>query len=251
MTVALVEDNEYDLVVEALYAFREKKVAALQEAGQHAATSSFTARDFGIPQIDAILTRLDAKPPQDVVDAILANSNFKIPFKGAPEHARGNTAVLVHLDDSGHFVGPHGDRASGLNVVEIDLEREAYRAIMAEASKAKWHPPEYTGNDIDADILRWLREEYVPHAAVPPAGEIGIRMEGGVIQSVWTDRPMDVVVIDYDTEGCSADELFDMPQDDGRTSECIVQEYAADVMPEECQRIRAALDAREPEGPRP
>lgn len=114
-----------------------------------------------------------------------------------------------------------------------------------------------------ADALRALRhhatqqELYEAHRAAdevlaaydaqpePAPGQIGIRMEGGVVQAVFTDRPMDVIVLDYDTDGADPDDLFDMPQDDGSTEECLVSEYPADVMPAECARIAAALDARD------
>lgn len=79
-------------------------------------------------------------------------------------------------------------------------------------------------------------------------GAVGIRMEGGLIQSVWADRPINVTVIDYDTEGASEDNLFDMPQDNGSTAECYVSEYPAAVMPDECERIKRALASRETAG---
>lgn len=69
-----LNDNEYELMVEALFTLRERKVAALQEAGKHEATRSFTARDFGVPKIDALLARLDAKPPQDQLVIVAANT---------------------------------------------------------------------------------------------------------------------------------------------------------------------------------
>ncbi len=162
----LLNDNEYELMVEAMYALRERKVAALNEAKQHPATQSFTARDFGMPQIDALLTRLDAKVPEAL-----------------------------------------------------------------QASDARLN--------------------------ATPAAEIGIRLEGGVIQSIWANAPVNVLVIDYDTEDRAEDELFDMPQSDGSTSACVIKEFAADVMPKECDRIRAVSKARvsedddEVEGMRP
>lgn len=81
--------------------------------------------------------------------------------------------------------------------------------------------------------------------------EIGIRMEGGAIQSVWSNQPVNVLVIDYDAEDRPGDELSDMPQDDGRVSPCVIDEFQADVMPDECRRIREARVPHEPEGPRP
>lgn len=158
---AVFADGGFELVVEALCKLRERKQEALLEASRHPATSTLTARDFGIPQIDTVLARLAATP--------------------------------------------------------TDSSRD----------------------EVNGQLL------------APASGQIGIRLEGGAIQSVWADRPMDVVVIDYDAGDRPGEELFDMPQEDGRTSQCFVEEYAVSVMPEECQRIRAALDSRELRGPRP
>lgn len=107
--------------------------------------------------------------------------------------------------------------------------------------------------------LSFAEAEAALAKASTPTPEVGIRLEGGAIQSIWADQPLNVLVVDYDTEDGSVGEedLYDLPQDDGRTSECIIHEYAADVMPEENTRIRKAriehVDAVEdaPEGPSP
>jgi hypothetical protein len=47
---------------------------------------------------------------------------------------------------------------------------------------------------------------------------LAIILHGGLVQCVISDTPEafgGVVVIDYDTEGCSEDELTDVPQGDG------------------------------------
>lgn len=68
--MALISDDEYELVTEALCALRETKVAAWHVAQQIPGTQSFTARDFGVPQIDALLTRLGAEVPMEGSDAV-------------------------------------------------------------------------------------------------------------------------------------------------------------------------------------
>lgn len=139
----------------------------------------------------------------------------------------------------------------------IDLNTVAMQRMEKAASESTWIPPEYSANDWQADVCQFLRDGET--AFSPPAPEIGIRMEGGAIQSIWADQPLNVMVIDYDTEDAPAGEedLYDLPQDDGRTSTCLIHEYPADVMPEENARIREArtqhVDADEdaPESPSP
>lgn len=80
-------------------------------------------------------------------------------------------------------------------------------------------------------------------ATEPP--RVCIRMEGGLVQSVFSDVPMNFIGIDYDTDGADDDEVFPMPQGDGRTSDCFLSQYPADVMPEEVARIVAAIEAHE------
>ena len=93
------------------------------------------------------------------------------------------------------------------------------------------------------DYFFALRERVRSEGTTAP--RLGIRLEGGVIQSTFSDAPVDIIVIDYDTDGADEDDLFPMPQDDGDTSPCYLQEYASAVMPEEIKRIVAAIEAHE------
>ncbi|MDQ1090665.1 hypothetical protein QE400_000078 [Xanthomonas sacchari] len=152
-------DDEYELVVESILLLRAQKSKALREAGLHPSTQIFTAHDFGIPAIDALLQRLDAEP---------------------------------------------------------------------------------SATDVDVD-----------HSA---PGEVGIRIEGGVVQTVWSDRALNVTVIDYDVDDVPADQLTELPQDEaGTTAECVVSQFASSVMPLECDRINRAVREHGaiPEGFRP
>lgn len=56
-----LSDAELELLIEALGAKLEDKRAAFELAQRHPATSTFTERDFGIPQINALLLRIEAK----------------------------------------------------------------------------------------------------------------------------------------------------------------------------------------------
>lgn len=66
-----------------------------------------------------------------------------------------------------------------------------------------------------------------------PAVQVGIRIEGGRVQSVFTDVPGTATVIDYDTDGCEDAELVTI---DGRSKASVTQ-HATDVMPDEFTRL--------------
>lgn len=82
----------------------------------------------------------------------------------------------------------------------------------------------------------------------PPRPQVGLRIEGGIIQSAFSDVPVDLSEIDYDCEGSNEDELFPMPQDDDNTTTftlCHLREYSTAVMPVEIKRIVEAIEAHE------
>lgn len=70
---------------------------------------------------------------------------------------------------------------------------------------------------------------------------VGIRMEGGIVQSVFADRAVQVDVIDYDTEGSDPERLFLLDQDDGSEEACFINRYDAAVLPDEFTAIDQAL----------
>jgi hypothetical protein len=58
--------------------------------------------------------------------------------------------------------------------------------------------------------------------ATPPDTPVLIVVEGGLIQSVITDAPIAVTVIDYDTECADDDEICEVPQSDGSMEDAFV-----------------------------
>ena len=64
-----------------------------------------------------------------------------------------------------------------------------------------------------------------------------VTVEGGVVQSVVADRPaeLDVVVLDYDTQGAGEDAIEYITQPDGSKSD-------AEVIPIETEHPRISLD---------
>lgn len=87
--------------------------------------------------------------------------------------------------------------------------------------------------------------------AVDESPRIGIRMEGGVIQSVFTDREATVYVIDYDVEDAAPLEGYEdenqgvceLEQDDGQTEECVLSRHGAEQAAHWFPRMDAALQA--------
>ena len=98
----------------------------------------------------------------------------------------------------------------------------------------------------------------VPEALVRELGDaeptrVGIRLEGGAIQSVFSTAPAQVDVINYDLDdappqGYETDThlVGAFPRSDGGWNECVLVRYDADVMPAEFPKIdRAFANARE------
>jgi hypothetical protein len=134
--------------------------------------------------------------------------------------------------------------------IAIDLEHESYRSIMGEATKAKWHPPEYTANDVQADILQWLQDHYVPNGPGEAATSVVVTIEGGVVSSLIADGSLHATVIDYDDVTDLAD-LRDVPQADGRTCTAVVTERSVEVDPARVAELKGLIDAEPASGMRP
>lgn len=87
--------------------------------------------------------------------------------------------------------------------------------------------------------------------AVDERPRIGIRLEGGVIQSVFADREATVYVIDYDVEDAGPPEGYEdedqgvceLEQDGGQTAECVLSRYGAETASHWFPRMDAALQA--------
>lgn len=90
-------------------------------------------------------------------------------------------------------------------------------------------------------------------AALPPVlPRIGIRMEGGVIQSVFSDAAAMIYVIDYDVEDAAPPQGFEdedhavcqLEQDGGGEEECVLRRYETEVTPAWFGRMDTALATR-------
>lgn len=80
-------------------------------------------------------------------------------------------------------------------------------------------------------------------AFVPP--RIGINFTGGVIQSVFSDAPAELMVIDYETDMVDEDRIVTLTQDDGSESEAYAQIFGVDIMPGEYDKYAPTIHAAE------
>lgn len=78
----------------------------------------------------------------------------------------------------------------------------------------------------------------------PPAVRIVIGLDGGLIQGVTANAPVEFLVYDYDVEGCSEDEVVSRPGLDGGEVEVFdAGSYPAAVDPKIVAKIYASLDS--------
>lgn len=86
---------------------------------------------------------------------------------------------------------------------------------------------------------------------------LGIVIEGGLIQSVVTEHPeickdLDIIQIDYDTEGADPEDLFEVPQDKaGRTETAFISEHAVEQENIRLREVYEDFQAKEDTRPGP
>jgi len=62
--------------------------------------------------------------------------------------------------------------------------------------------------------------------------KVVITLDGGIVQDILSDVPIDVIVIDYDVEGIEEDRLTQIPQTpDASMEPAYTVEQSANVMP--------------------
>lgn len=73
-----------------------------------------------------------------------------------------------------------------------------------------------------------------------------ITIEGGIVQSVTSDSPIEIVKIDYDTEGSGPEDgVVELDQGGGRTASAFVSMGHTDVDADEVARVfEAAAQAK-------
>lgn len=142
------------------------------------------------------------------------------------------------------------DMKSYLIVVESEFVRDIQIATVPEADQLSDDWTDGSGQLVLGTYSAQTEEAAIEQAALEhhlsgdtlmaypmaaPAVQLGIRLEGGRIQSVFANVPATATVIDYDTDGCAADELVTI---DSR-AKALVSSIEADVLPEEIARLAA------------
>lgn len=144
-------------------------------------------------------------------------------------------------------------KKSYLVVVDSEFVRDTQLATVPEADHESddWIDATgqivlgtYTAEEEDKAIEAAANEHHLSgdtlsaYQMAPSEVHVGIRMEGGNIQSVFTDHPTKVVFIDYDTLAYEEEELIEMEP----RSKAYVSVSQADVMPEEFVDLKAILE---------
>lgn len=70
---------------------------------------------------------------------------------------------------------------------------------------------------------------------------IFVKISGGRVQGAVSDVPIDVEVLDYDTDGVEDDELYAVPEKNGEIDDCIVYSEQPLVDPAYCDEIETAI----------
>lgn len=56
---------------------------------------------------------------------------------------------------------------------------------------------------------------------------IAVTLEGGLVQSVLAEEPVEVIVVDYDVEGASEDEIIEIFDDE----QAVLRKFEAEINP--------------------
>jgi len=71
--------------------------------------------------------------------------------------------------------------------------------------------------------------------------KVVIACDGGLVQDVCANMPVEFAMIDYDNDGVEDDRLTAIPQDDGTTPEACAYTGAADVLPARVDQLFKAI----------
>lgn len=139
-----------------------------------------------------------------------------------------------------------------LIVVTSEFVRDAQLATVPEADHESDDWTDATGQLVLGTYAAQTEDQAIENAALEhhlsgdtltayplqaSAVKVGIRIEGGRVQSVFTDVPGAATVIDYDTDGCDEDQLVTIDDE----SKASVTQSATDYMPDEFERLGAFL----------
>ena len=134
-----------------------------------------------------------------------------------------------------------------------EIKVQAWRQAQQLPATQSFSRADFGIERIDALLAKLdvtIKEDTVPYE--PPAPRIGIKIEGGVIQSVFSNQDAQIYVIHYDKDDIAdavahdgyQDEdagICQLEQDGGHFAECLLQRYGAELAPSWFPRMDAAL----------
>jgi hypothetical protein len=167
------------------------------------------------------------------------------------------TRKFGNADVAGHWPSTQQEPAamtSNLPVISYEELAAALRAMMAYVGTLKV-PRDTFGRMNRISGLAPAHKAIAAldaHENKPPVPRVCIKLEGGVIQNVFSDTGAKIYVLDYDVEDAAPPEGFEdedhavcqLEQDDGDSAECVLQRYEADIVPVWFGRMDASLAAR-------
>jgi hypothetical protein len=71
--------------------------------------------------------------------------------------------------------------------------------------------------------------------------KIVVVMEGGLLQCVLSTEPVEIAVIDYDTEGADLEGIKPIPQSDGKFADAYVRIEGAEINLERVEELFTAV----------
>jgi hypothetical protein len=140
-------------------------------------------------------------------------------WKAEQQSAAETAAAEARSDVLGGDDDEEGDEGEASAVSPADM-REALADLLEWASHTGgWDAPCW---DRAKSVMRRVRQ-----AEDAPKPKLAIVLDGGLVQCVVSDRPemfagLEVLTIDYDTDGADDDELSSVPQAGGTDEEAVV-----------------------------
>ena len=101
------------------------------------------------------------------------------------------------------------------------------------------------------DQLHRARRHYIAETApepgwndAPTPPQVVIVIEGGIVQEVLSNIPLDAGILDYDTEGADEDEVFDVPQTGSAPAQACGHIESAAVNPSRVAELLEAINSK-------
>lgn len=130
----------------------------------------------------------------------------------------------IPIDDDAEKLALAIERYTAASVDEWDVLEEAEKDELVSAAEGM------------ASALASYREDRPVMPTLPP--KLYVFIEGGNVQSHFSRTPIEVIVIDHDTDGCDENDLYDFGTDK-RHEYATIRRGLCDIAPDACDDIEA------------